>query len=343
MTPASFDIRSWFIAAIDATPMFELAKLEAFSQSRVFAQAELFSPTGSHKDRMYLHIIQTLERADRIRPGMTLVDYSSGNGGAALAFVARLFGYEAVIVRPAGLSFGKAAQITSFGAYLVESPEKLGVEGAIQGAREVARALGPDRCFFIDQGEQDYNADAFEPLGRRMAAQLRERDIYPELFVCTIGTGGTFTGVAKELKREFSGVRCVAVDIEGQTMLSHTYGGHALSSDGHSIEGVSVGKVFRQCNDDLIDDFIVVKPEEAVEACRQLWLSTQLFAGMSSGANLAGIAKLRPKTAVTMLWDAAWKYLDDKSFFHRVTRDRRTSLQLMLDVSAKFGGTVRKG
>lgn len=323
-------MKAWLLSRIEETPLLSIEGCLALTKSQVWAQCEFFAPTGSHKDRMYLYIIQQLEREKRITPRTTLIDYSSGNGGAALAFVARLLGYEAVVVRPEGMSFGKAAQITALGARLIETPKAQGVEGAIQGAREIARALG-DRCYLIDQGELSYNSEAYGALGKRMAETLKSQAIAPDYFICSIGTGGTFTGIARELKRAFPMIRCIAVDIEGQTMLSHTFGGHVLSSQGHTLEGISVGKIFSQVDTDLIDNFIVVKQSEATEACRLMWLDTQILAGFSSGANMAAISKLPTGCAVTVFFDSVWKYFDNAEMFSRPMRDRKSSLYQVLD------------
>nr|AIA10883.1 pyridoxal-phosphate dependent enzyme [uncultured bacterium]AIA13417.1 Pyridoxal-phosphate dependent enzyme [uncultured bacterium] len=328
--PDDHSMRAWLLSRIEETPLLSIEGFHSLTKSQVWAQCEFFAPTGSHKDRMYMHIIQQLERKKLITHKTTLIDYSSGNGGAALAFVAKLLGYEAVIVRPEGMSFGKAAQITALGARLIETPKAQGVEGAIQGARELAKSLG-DRCYLIDQGELSYNSEAYDALGKRMGETLKQRGVEPNYFICSIGTGGTFSGIAKQLKRIFPGIRCIAVDIEGQTMLSHTFGGHVLSSQGHLLEGISVGKIFSQVDTDLIDDFIVIKQSEAIEACRLLWLKTQILAGFSSGANMAAISKLPAGCAVTVFFDSVWKYFDNSEMFLRPMRDRRSSLYQVLD------------
>lgn len=323
-------MKDWLISRIEDTPLLAFPGLQGLTSSQIWAQCELFAPTGSHKDRMYLHIIRKLERDKLITPKTTLIDYSSGNAGAALAFVSRLLGYNAIVVRPEGLSFGKAAQITSLGARLVETPKAQGVEGAIQGARELALRLG-DRCYLIDQGQLSYNSHAYDALGKRMAKSLKSQGANPKWFICAVGTGGTFSGIARQLKLEFPEIRCIAVDIEGQTMLSHTFGGHVLSSFGHELEGISVGKIFSEIDTDLIDDFVVVKQSEAIEACRVMWLNSQILAGFSSGANLAAISKISPNHVVTVFFDSVWKYFDDHDLFARPMRDKRSSLHQACD------------
>ncbi|MBI4236954.1 MAG: cysteine synthase family protein [Deltaproteobacteria bacterium] len=320
----------WFLSMVDQTPTFEIEAIDSLTECPLLAQCELYSPTGSHKDRMYLYIIRKMERDGKIKRGMVLVDYSSGNGGASLVFVARLLGYRVIVVRPAGMSFGKAAHISALGGFLVETPEHQGVEGAVQGARKLTELLGAD-CCLIDQGDSQYNAEAFESLGKKIAQVLVGQGREPAYFVCAVGTGGTFTGIARELKKTFPNIRCIGVDVEGNTMLSHTFGGQSLSSEGHQLEGVSVGKIFANVDSDLIDEFVVVKPAEAMESCRLLWLHTLIPGGPSSGANLAAISKLPAKFSVTVFFDAFWKYYDNEPLFERVLRDQRTNLYQTLN------------
>ncbi|SRR6266536_1676896 len=323
--------RHWLIERISTTPLLPVAAIDGLTRVTVWAQCELFAPTGSHKDHMYLEIITALERAGRLRPGQLILDYSSGNGGAALAYVAGLLGYQAIVVRPEGMSRGKAAQIAAFGGRLVETPAHQGVEGAVQGAHRLAKVLG-EKAVFIDQGEQDHNARAYRNLGNRVVAALTTCGVAPTHFVCSLGTGGTFSGIAAALRDAFSDVECVAVDIEGETTYSHTFGGHTLTSTGHPLEGISTGRIFGQANEQLIDRFIVVQPGEAAEACRRLWRSTHIFAGLTSGANLAAAAKLATTgEVVTVFFDTALKYVDDGELFDRPLRDRRAKLTQILD------------
>jgi cysteine synthase A len=321
---------AWLEKSIEQLPLLRLGPVRGLSASAVWAQCEYLSPTGSHKDRVYLRLIRALEAEGVIEPGMILVDYSSGNSGTALALAAQLLGYQAIIVRPEGMTRSKTAHITGLGARVVETPLQHGVEGAVQGARQLVEVLAPN-AYLIDQGRSQHNSGAFEELGNTIGLRLTEADAEPRYFISAIGTGGTFSGISRALKSWFPSIRCVGVDIEGQTALSHTYGGHVLSSSGHALEGVSTGKIFDEIDTDLIDEFVVVKPEEAVEACRLMWRSTQLFAGMTAGANLAAVSKLPPGDVVTVFFDAAWKYFDDASLFSRPMRDRVAKLGQVLD------------
>ncbi|MGH8899229.1 MAG: PLP-dependent cysteine synthase family protein [Egibacteraceae bacterium] len=329
--PAEVHTRNWLLERIGTTPLLPIGRIPGLTRARVWAQCELFAPTGSHKDHMYLEAIQELERSGRLTPGQIILDYSSGNGGAALAYVAGLFGYEAIIIRPEGMSRGKAAQIAAFGGRLVETPAHQGVEGAVQGARCLAEALG-DRAVFIDQGEQEYNSHAYRLLGERVVAELHAHEVKPTHFVCSLGTGGTFSGIAAALREAFDSVQCIAVDVEGETTYAHTFGGHVLTSVGHGLEGISTGHIFSQADEELIDRFIVVQPSEAAEACRRLWSHAFVFAGLTSGANLAAAAKLGASgEVVTVFFDTALKYIDDAELFDRPLRDRRAKLTQILD------------
>jgi cysteine synthase A len=341
--------RTWMIDRIDSNPLLPLAPIPGLTACEVWAQCEFFAPTGSHKDHMYLDVLRTLEEQGKLYPGMTVIDYSSGNGGAALSYVAGLLGYEAVIVRPAGMSAGKAAQITAFGGRLVETPAHQGVEGAVAGARRIARELG-DRAYFIDQGETDENQLAYRKLGRRLVDRLVAQNVHIDYFVCAMGTGGTFSGIASAVRERFPDAECIAVDIDGETAYAHHFGSHRLSSDGQPLEGISTGVVFGQARRSLIDRVIVVSPNEAYDACRTMWRDAYLFAGPTSGANLAAISKmgLTGCTTLTVFFDAAWKYFDDEGLLQRALRDGRTTLAnalgfLSLGASAPRAGNDSEG
>jgi cysteine synthase len=177
------------------------------------------------------------------------------------------------------------------------------------------------------------NQAACRQLGESISDFLSLEDASIDYFVCALGTGGTFSGIASALRDRFPGVECIAVDIEGETAYAHHFGSHRLSSDGQPLEGVSTGVVFGQARRDLIDRVVIVNPDEAYDACRTMWRNAYLFAGPTSGANLAAISKLglEDATVLTIFFDAAWKYFDDERLLQRALRDGRTTLASALN------------
>ncbi|WP_202802459.1 pyridoxal-phosphate dependent enzyme [Pseudomonas asplenii] len=166
---------------IGNTPFLELFAL-AGSGNRFFSKCEFMNPTGSHKDRTYLSIVGELEFSEIIRPGMTLVDCSTGNGGAALAWIGREKGYQIKIFMPEGMTRERKEQIVSFGAEIIETPKDEFLSGAVSKAREYVAGEGGGNTFFLDQASNLLNKKAWLACGEEIVVSLQMQAVVPEFF-----------------------------------------------------------------------------------------------------------------------------------------------------------------
>ena len=291
---------------------------------KIWAKLEYFNPTGSHKDRAYLSIINDLERKNKIKKGMILVDYTSGNAGAALARLAKIKGYRSLIFVPSQMSIDKIRQIESYGAKVkkIFSNAKYGYYGpedVMRARLEAARIVNenPKKYIFLDQGENPANKLAFEKLGKEIINDMEKRHIIPDAFVAAIGTGGTISGVSKVLKQKYGNkIKIIGVEpYESPTIYSKIHKQKAFHLE-HNLSGVGIGAREANIDLDLIDDVILVKQSE--------WLKMLYEAngkgypiGKSSAADLVAVKKAIKKfpglkNIVTIFFDRIEKYESEK-------------------------------
>ena len=304
--------KEWVLRSIGNTPIVRLSRQLVGEDFNIFAKCEFVNPSGSHKDRIYLHGINELEKEGIIRPGMTLVDFSSGNAGAALALVGSLKGYKVIIVRPEGLSKVKALQIRHYGGEIVKTPGENGVPGARNRAKELTAELG-ESGFLMYQTDRDFNTRAFYNCGEEIVDFFRKHRLSLDAFVCGIGTGGTFSGIAKVVKESFPNALCVAVEIDRAAVLYAERHGQKLEPSGHGIEGLSTGELYPNTDRSLVDEVEICTEEQAWEAARMISELEGLLVGPSSGVEFLVSKKVAAKlgpgsNVVTVFFDQAWKY-----------------------------------
>jgi len=297
------------------TPLLELNWLRTMNGVRLFAKCEFVGPTGSHKDRMYTYMVDSLERRGVICPGKRLIDFSSGNAGAALSLIGALKGYKVTIVRPAGLSVVKAMQIRSLGADLILTPADEGVEGARRVAMELADDLG-EEAFFMHQTESSLNCEAFFECGREIVDELLRHNIKIHGFVCGIGTGGTLSGVAEAIKGDFAASLIIGGEVEGAELNLARVNRREIAARSHHLEGLSPGMVFGNTHLEIVDRIETCSEAEAWEATFDLERHGFLV-GPSSGLNVAiakRVADQLPEASnlVTIFFDAGWKYYPER-------------------------------
>jgi cysteine synthase A len=290
---------------IGATPLVRLNKLAPRTDALFLLKLEHRNPGGSVKDRVALNMIEEAERSGRLKPGMTILEPTSGNTGIALAWIAAVKGYRSVLVMPEAMSGERRNLLQAYGAELVLTPAHQGMAGAIEKAREIMR--GRKDCFMPQQFDNPANPDAH----RRMTAEEIWKDTggKVDVFVAGVGTGGTITGVGEALKARNPAVRVVAVEPAGSPVLS---GGKAGR---HEIQGIGAGFIPRTLNTGVYDEVVQVTNEDALETTRRLAKEEGLLAGMSTGANVKALIEIgsRPesagKTLVTVVCDTGERYL----------------------------------
>ena len=295
---------------IGNTPLLELTatgKAKGFS-ARLLAKLESFNPAGSAKDRVALSMIEDGEARGILKEGSVIIEPTSGNTGIGLACVAASRGYRTIIVMPDSMSVERQKLMKAYGAEVVLTPGKLGMQGAIDKAEELAREI--PGSFIPDQFGNPANAHAHRTTtGPEIWADTEGK---VDIFVAGVGTGGTITGVGEFLKEKNPHIQVVAIEPAGSPLLS---GGQAGP---HGLQGIGANFVPKVLNTEIYDRVIPVTEEQAYAAARLLGRTEGLLVGISSGAALHGaflVAEENPgKTVVVLLPDTGDRYLSTDLF-----------------------------
>lgn len=283
------------LGLIGDTPLVAVHALSPNPAVRVFAKLEGQNPAGSVKDRVALKMVEMAEQDGRLGPGATILEPTSGNTGIGLALVARLRGYRLRVVMPENVSIERRQLLEIFGAEIVSSPGDEGSNGAIRMADELA-AADPDAVMLFQYGNAANPLAHYEGTGPEIWRDCPEVDV----FVAGLGTSGTLMGVGRYLKERKPSVQVVAVEPPAGELVQ------GLRSLGDGF----VPPIF---DPDVLDRKFIVRPRESIEWTRRLLDRCGVFAGISSGAAMAGVARMAETmdsgTIVTLLPDGGWKYL----------------------------------
>ena len=289
---------------VGATPLVRLNRVGQVNGAQIWAKLEFFNPAGSVKDRTALAMIEAAESEGLLKPGMTIIESTSGNTGIGLAMVAAVKGYRLVITMPEGVSDERTKLLKAFGAEVVLTSAYEGMRGTIEKAQRLKDEYGA--CFMPRQFENPANPE----IHRQTTAKeiLTQMDGTPDAFVAGVGTGGTVTGVGEVLKSERADVQVVGVEPKDSAVLS---GGTPGPTE---IDGLGAGMIPPILNRDMLDRVIAVSNAEARKMARRLAKEEGILAGISSGANVhaaAEVAKdMNPdQRVVTILCDTGERYL----------------------------------
>ena len=295
---------------IGNTPLVELQRMGAGLKARVLVKVEFFNPLSSVKDRIGRAMIDDAEARGLVSPGAVLIEPTSGNTGIALAFVAAARGYQLILTMPDAMSVERRKLLTHLGAQVELTPWALGMMGAVDRARALARER--EGSVILQQFENPANPAAHEATtGPEI---WRDTDGGVDIFVAGVGTGGTITGVGRYLKAQNPGVQIVAVEPETSAVLSGRPPGP------HPIEGIGAGFIPRNLDTSLLDEVLMMRADRAFSTARRLALEEGLLAGISSGSNVAAALDLasRPenagKTIVTVICSCGERYLSTPLF-----------------------------
>ncbi len=289
------------------TPLLELNGIatEEKTAARLLAKLEFLNPAGSVKDRVALNMILDAENRGALKPGATIIEPTSGNTGIGLAAIATGRGYRVIIVMPDTMSVERRLLMTAYGAELVLTDGKLGMQGAIEKAEALKKSI--PGSFIPGQFDNPANPAAHEATtGPEI---LYDTDGKVDIFVAGVGTGGTLTGVGRYLKKQSPAVKVVAVEPAGSPLLS---GGKAGA---HGLQGIGANFIPSVLDTDIYDEIIQVTEEQAYAAGRLLGKKEGILAGISSGAALhaaitvAKRAENAGKTVVVLLPDTGDRYL----------------------------------
>ena len=291
---------------IGSTPLVELtALLDGGNGARVLGKLEAANPGGSAKDRVARAMVDAAEREDRLSPGGTIIEPTSGNTGVGLAMVAAARGYRLVLTMPDTMSVERRALAAAYGAEVVLTPGAEGMAGAVARAEELAAAT--PNSIIAGQFDNPANPLAhYQTTGPEIWADT-EGEV--DVLVAGVGTGGTLCGSARFLKERNPRLLAVAVEPAESQVLA---GGAAGP---HGIQGIGANFVPGNFDRSLVDEIVPVRSEDALATTRRLARELGLLVGISSGAaahaalELAGRPELAGKTVVTVLPDTGERYL----------------------------------
>jgi cysteine synthase A len=292
---------------IGETPLIKLNNIhrEYGVKADIFVKLEFFNPTGSLKDRIYYEMIMRGVESGELKPGMEIIEASTGNAGIACTFIGKMLGYNVTIVMPRGMSQERVKMIRAFGGRVIftEGGES-DVDLDIQKIREII-SENPGRYWWPDQYTNPNNPNAhYKTTGPEIWRQTYGKI---DCFLAAVGTGGTLTGVGRFLRQKNPKIRIYAVEPSEAPLLTKGMWGS------HRIEGIGDGFVPRNLDLSLITGVVTVTSEEAIEMARKLALEEGIFCGISSGCNVAAAVKVAKKhseirSIATMINDSGQRY-----------------------------------
>ena len=295
-----------------------LVRLNRVADGKVYAKLESRNPAFSVKCRIGASMIWAAEEDGSLKPGIELVEPTSGNTGIALAFVAAARGYKLTLTMPHTMSLERRQLMTALGANLVLTDGALGMKGAIAKAEEIV-ASDPARHLMLQQFRNPANPAIHE---RTTGPEIwRDTEGNIDVFVAGVGTGGTITGVTRYIKKTMGkAITAVAVEPASTTMIRDTLAGRTPTHAPHKIQGIGAGFVPENLDLSLIDQVEQVSDDEAMEYAHRLMREEGILAGISCGAAVAAAARVarqpqhQGKTIVVILPDSGERYLRSPLF-----------------------------
>ena len=304
--------------SIGRTPLIRINRLNAGSKATILAKIEGRNPAYSVKCRIGAAMVWDAEERGVLKPGMAIVEATSGNTGIALAFAAAARGYECVLTMPDTMTMERRKVLAAFGAKLILTPGAKGMKGAIAKAEELA-ASDPKKYVLMRQFENPANPAIHE--------QTTGPEIWDDtagkvdIFVAGVGTGGTLTGVSRYLKNtRGKPILTVAVEPTNSPIITQTLAGQPLAPTPHKIQGIGAGFVPKNLDLSLVDRVEQVTNEDAIATARRLAREEGILCGISCGAAMAVALRLgnepanAGKTIVVVLPDAGERYLSGALF-----------------------------
>ncbi|MGQ9425632.1 cysteine synthase A [Gilvimarinus sp. F26214L] len=301
--------------SIGRTP---LVRINRIAEGNIFAKIESRNPSNSVKCRIGASMIWEGEKSGKLKPGMTIIEPTSGNTGIALAYVAASRGYSLVLTMPASMSLERRKLMKALGAEIVLTEGPKGMPGAIAKAKEIM-ASDPDKYWMPSQFENPANPQIHEDTTGPEIWEDTQGGI--DVLISGVGTGGTLTGVSRYIKKTMGkAITTVAVEPSSSTLITAAKSGAEPSHAPHKIQGIGAGFIPENLDLEMVDQVELATNEEAMEWAHKLMQKEGILAGISSGAAMAVAARVaqqpehQGKNIVVILPDSGERYLSTALF-----------------------------
>lgn len=304
--------------SIGNTPLVTLNRVIGNAKATILAKVEGRNPAYSVKCRIGANMIWDAEKRGILKPGVEIIEPTSGNTGIALAYVAAARGYKLTLTMPETMSIERRRVLAALGANLILTPGSEGMKGAINRAEEIA-AAEPHKYFLPQQFKNPANPEIHEKTTGPEIWQDTDGGI--DVLVAGVGTGGTISGISRYIKKnKGKNIISVAVEPKESPVISQKLAGHPLQPGPHKIQGIGAGFIPDTLDLSLIDWVEQVDSAEAIEYAKRLAREEGLLVGISCGAAVAAAVRLAQldefagKTIVVILPDSAERYLSTALF-----------------------------
>ena len=290
------------------TPMLHLRRIAPEGAADIFAKLEYLSPGGSVKDRAAIGMIQRAEQDGRLKPGATILEATAGNTGIGLALIGVNKGYRVIVCVPEKFAEEKVKIMKALGAEVLRTPDAEGMQGAIKKVKELGATI--PGSFTALQFENLSNPDFHY---QTTAAEIYEQmDSRVDAIVVGIGTGGTFSGIARFMKEKNAAIHCVAVETEGSVLQGGKPGPH-------KVEGIGSSFVPKTFDRSVCDEIIAVNDKDAFDTVAALARKEGVLGASSAGANVFAAIQVarklgKGKCVVTIIPDSAERYMSKNIF-----------------------------
>lgn len=303
------NIKKSVLETIGNTPIIELARLkqEKKLNNNLFAKVEFFNPGGSVKDRVGLKLIEQAYQDNLINQETIIIEPTSGNTGIGLAIACAIYGNKLVLTMPETMSIERQKLLKAYGARIVLTPGKLGMQGSVDKANELAKEN--ENSFIPGQFVNPNNPLAHQETTAKEIIETFENEKI-DYFIAGIGTGGTITGIGKVLKEKYPDIKIIGIEPADSPLITKG------KAEPHGIQGIGANFIPDILDLDIIDEMITVTTDEAYEASRLLAKKEGLLVGISAGAALYGASKINDegKNIVVLLPDTGERYLSTDLF-----------------------------
>ena len=302
------NVKKSVLEVIGKTPLIQINRFKEAKNitNNLYAKVEFFNPGGSVKDRVGLKLIKQAYQEKLINEKTTIIEPTSGNTGIGLAIACAIYKNELILTMPETMSIERQKLLKAYGAKIVLTAGEKGMQGAVDKANELARKI--ENSFIPGQFTNPNN-----PLAHEETTALEIIDDFDDTidyFVAGIGTGGTITGIARELKKKYPEIKIIGVEPSDSPLITKGKAGS------HGIQGIGANFIPEILDLDLIDEVITVSTDEAYSAARLLAKKEGLLVGISAGAALHGASTLsgENKNVVVLLPDTGERYLSTALF-----------------------------